>query len=185
MPSFRRGRFALGGAAMLCTLALAGCGSSGVMHDGSTALTYDGKTVTNDQLQTAAKDISAFVGGPVDPGVVAGRLAIGPQVEKYAAQKGQSPITASQIQAQKPKAELSDVALKALEVDALISTLANNGDLDNASLQALTKKSNVTVNPRYGAWEKGKGMVADSDPWIKATPSGQAAQPQGQAQGQG
>lgn len=182
MSSFRSGRFALGAAASLCTLALAGCGSSGAMHDGGTALKYDGHSVSNSQLQTAAKDISAFVGASVDPGMVAGRLAVGPQIEKYAAQKGESPVSASTIQAQKPKVKLSSTAMEALQVDALISALANKGALDDKSLQALTKKSDVTVNPRYGAWEKGKGMVEGSSPWIKATPSAQPAV-QGHPQG--
>lgn len=157
------------------------------MHDGKTAVKYDGHSVSNAQLQTAAKDISTFVGASIDPAIVAGRLAVGPQVEKYAAQKGQSPISDSTIQAQKPKVTLSPTALEALRVDALISTLANNGDIDNASLQALTKKSDVTVNPRYGSWEKGKGMVAGSHPWIKATPTSSAAAPAPAppAQGQG
>lgn len=183
MPSLSHGRFALGAAAALCTLALAGCGSGGVMHNGKTALTYDGKTVSNTQLQTATKDISAFVGAPIEPGVVAGRLAIGPQIEKYAAKKGQTPISDSQIQAQKPKVKLSDTALEALRIDALISSMANNGDITNQSLQALTKKSDVTLNPRYGAWEKGKGIVAGSHPWISEKPTPSAAAARGQAQG--
>lgn len=153
------------------------------MHDGSTALKYDGHSVSNSQLQTAAKDISTFVGASVDPGIVAGRLAVGPQIEKYAAQKGQSPISASSIQAEKPKVKLSATAMEALQVDALISTLANKGALDDKSLQALTKKSDVTVNPRYGAWQKGMGMVKSSNPWISATPSAQPAAPQGHPQG--
>lgn len=153
------------------------------MHDGGTALKYDGHSVSNSQLQTAAKDISAFVGAPIDPAIVAGRLAVGPQIEKYAAAKGQSPISDSTIQAQKPKVVLSATALEALRVDALISSLANNGNLNNASLQALTKKSDVTVNPRYGSWEKGKGMVAGSHPWIKATPKAQQPAVGGQGQG--
>lgn len=184
MPSLRRGRFALGAAATLCTLALAGCGSGGVMHDGSTALTYDGQSVSNAQLQAATKQISTFVGGQIEPSMVAGRLALGPQVEKYAAKKGQSPISDSQIQAQKPKVHLSKIALEALRVDALITTLHNNGKIDEAGLEALTKKSNVTVNPRYGSWEKGKGIVAGSQPWIKATPTS-APVTQGRSQGQG
>ncbi len=155
------------------------------MHDGTTALTYDGQSVSNSQLQTATKDISNFVGASIDPSVVAGRLAVGPQIEKYAAAKGQSPISDSVIQAQKPNVELSPTALEALRVDALISTLANNGDLDNNSLQALTKKSNVTVNPRYGSWEKGKGMVADAHPWIQATPKASSVPAPVPPQGQG
>lgn len=185
MPSFHRGRFAVGAAAVISTLALAGCGSSGTMHDGKTALKYDGHSVSNTQLQTAAKDISSFVGASVDPAMVAGRLAVGPQVEKYAAAKGQSPISDSTIQAQKPKVKLSATALEALRVDALISTMANSGAIDNASLQALTKKSDVTVNPRYGSWDKGKGMVAGSHPWIKATPTSSSAAPAPAPQGQG
>lgn len=145
------------------------------MHDGGTALTYDGHSVSNSQLQTAAKDISAFVGAPIDPAVVAGRLAVGPQIEKYAATKGQAPISDSTIQAQKPQVKLSATALEALRIDALISTMADNGDIDNQSLQALTRKSDVTVNPRYGSWEKGTGMVEASHPWISPTP--QAKQP--------
>lgn len=152
------------------------------MHDGRTALKYDGHSVSNSQLQTAAKDISTFVGASVDPGIVAGRLAVGPQIEKYAAQKGQPPISASSIQAEKPKVKLSATAMEALRVDALISTLANKGALDDKSLQALTKKSDVTVNPRYGAWQKGAGMVKSSNPWISSTPSAQPAA-QGHPQG--
>ena len=156
-----------------------------MMHDGSTALTYDGHSVSNSQLQTAAKDISNFVGAPIDPSIVAGRLAVGPQIEKYAAKKGQTPISDNTIEAQKPNVKLSATALEALRVDALISSLADNGNLDNNSLQALTKKSDVTVNPRYGSWEKGKGMVAGSSPWIKATPKSQQPAAGGQGQGQG
>ncbi|WP_446667041.1 hypothetical protein [Flexivirga sp. B27] len=184
MPSFRSGRFALGAAAALCTLALAGCGSNGVMHDGSKALSFDGRTVSNSQLQDAAKEISTYVGGPVEPGAVAGRLAIGPQVEKYAATKNQSPISDSQIQAQKPKVHLSKLALEALRVDTLITSLNNNGNIDNASLQKLTEQSDVSLNPRYGSWEKGKGVVAGDHPWIKPTPSAAPAA-QGRGQGQG
>lgn len=155
------------------------------MHDGSTALSYDGHSVSNTQLQTAAKQISAFVGGTIDPGVVAGRLAIGPQIEKYAAKQDQSPISDSTIQAQKPKVHLSKTALEALRIDALITTLHNNGKIDDSSLQKMTEQADVTVNPRYGSWEKGKGIVADGPGWIKPTPSQQAPVPNGHAENQG
>jgi hypothetical protein len=165
----------VGAAALVGTLALAGCGSGGVMHNGRTALTYDGHKVTNSQLQTAAAQISKAVGATVDPSVVAGRLAIGPEMEKYAASKGQPPITDSQIRAQLPKATLSPTTLEALRTDALISTLANDAKLDDASLKALSKKADVTVNPRYGTWSKGTGIVTASTPWIKKTATPTAA----------
>lgn len=181
MPSFHRGRFAVGAAAVATALALAGCGSGQVMHDGSTALEYDGHTVTAAQLQTAADEISHLpsVNAQVAPMTVAQRLAIGPEVLKYAASKGQAPITDSQIRASSPNATLSPTALEALRIDALIGTLANNAELDNASLKALSDKVDATINPRYGTWVKGSGIVAAPQPWVSATPTETAAVPNG------
>lgn len=177
MPNFRSRRFIVGAAAALSTLALAGCGSGGVMHDGSTALKYDGHTVTNSQLQTAASQISKLVGQTVSPALVAGRLAIGPETLQYAASKGQPPFSDSQIEAQAPKVTLSPTALEALRVDALISTMRANAQLDDPTLQMLTKSAKVTLNPRYGTWVNGTGIVAGSAPWIKATPAPTDATP--------
>jgi hypothetical protein len=180
MPSFHRGRFAVGAAAVVGALALAGCGSGGVMHDGSTALEYDGHTVTAAQLQTAADEISHLpsVNATIAPMTVAQRLAIGPEVLQFAASKGQAPITDSQIQASS-KTPLSPTALEALRIDALIGTMADNAQLDNAQLKALSEKADVTVNPRYGTWVKGTGITAASQPWVSSTPTATAAVPGG------
>lgn len=181
MPSFHRGRFAVGAAAVVGALALAGCGSGGVLHDGSTAMEYDGHTVTAAQLQTAADEISHLpsVNATIAPMTVAQRLAIGPEVLKYAASKGQAPITDSQIQASSPKTSLSPTALEALRIDALIGTLADNAQLDNDELKALSKKAEVTINPRYGTWVKGTGIAAASQPWVSEKPTETAAAPNG------
>ncbi|RNI23945.1 hypothetical protein [Flexivirga caeni] len=175
MPSFHRGRFAVGAAVALSTLALAGCGAGGVMHDGSTALKYDGQTVTSAQLQTATDEINKATGFGIDPANVAQVLSIGPEIVKVGQEHGVV-FSDGYLRAKYSKATLSAVALQALRVNDVSQSLHNAGNLTTADTKLIADQE-ATLNPRYGKWVKGAGPVQAPEPWISPTPTGNAAAP--------
>jgi len=177
MPSFHRGRFVVGAAVVTSTLALAGCGAGGVMHKGSTALQYDGRTVTSQQLQTATDEINKATGYGIDPANVAQVLSIGPEIIK-AGKKHGVVYSDSYLRNKYKKSPLSDVAVEALRVNDISQTLSNAGNLTKADTKKIAAQ-NATLNPRYGSWVKGTGPTSAPEPWISATPTAAGPAPNG------
>jgi len=181
MPSFHRGRFVVGAAAAISTLALAGCGSGGVMHDGRTALQYDGRTVTSAQLQTATDEINKATGYGIDPANVAQVLSIGPEIIKAGKAHGLV-YSDSYLRNKYNKSPLSDVAVEALRVNDISQRLSDSGNLTKADAEKIAAQ-NATFNPRYGAWVKGTGPTKASQPWISTPPSAGPSAPNGHPAG--
>ncbi|MBB2894641.1 outer membrane murein-binding lipoprotein Lpp [Flexivirga oryzae] len=177
MPSFHRGRFVVGAAVAISTLALAGCGADGVMHRGSTALQYDGRTVTSQQLQTATDEINKATGYGIDPANVAQVLSIGPEIIKVGEKNGVV-FSDSYLRNKYKKSTLSDVAVEALRVNDISQTLSNAGNLTKADTEKIAAQ-NATLNPRYGSWVKGTGPTTAPEPWISASPTSTGAAPNG------
>lgn len=169
MPSFHRGRFVVGAAAAISTLALAGCASGGVMHDGRTALKYDGRVVTSTQLQTATDEINKATGYGIDPANVAQVLSIGPEIIKAGAAHGLV-YSDSYLRTKYDKSPLSDVAVEALRVNDISQQLSDSGNLTKADAEKIAAQD-ATFNPRYGAWVKGAGPTKAPEPWISPTPA--------------
>ncbi|NNG37681.1 hypothetical protein HJ588_00115 [Flexivirga sp. ID2601S] len=182
MPSLRTGRparAAIAGAVVLATIGLTGCGSDGVMHRGSTALEYDGKSASASDLQTAAQQITKAIGsGTITASDVAGVLALEPQLTKLGKANGVV-VSDDQVKATYPKVDFTPTALNAMRASTLGSELQNSGALTAATAQELLKDAKVTINPRYGTWVPGKGASAAPQPWISPKPSQQAPVPNG------
>lgn len=169
MPSFHRGRFVVGAAVAISTLALAGCGAGGVMHKGSTALQYDGRTVTTEQLQTATDEINKATGYGIDPANVAQVLSIGPEIIKAGKRHGVV-YSDTYLRDKYNKSKLSEVAVEALRVNDISQTLSDAGNLTKADTEKIGAQD-ATLNPRYGTWVKGTGPTTAPEPWISAAPS--------------
>lgn len=179
MPRFHR--LAVGAAAAISTLALAGCGSGGVMHNGRAALTYDGHTVTSAQLQTATEQINKATGYGIDPANVAQVLSIGPEIIKAGKAHGLV-YSDSYLRNKYNKSPLSGVAVEALRVNDISQRLSDSGNLTKADAKKIAAQD-ATLNPRYGVWVKGTGPTKAAEPWISATPTGSGAVPNGHAAG--
>lgn len=159
----------MGAAVALSTLALAGCGADGVLHNGSTALQYDGRTVTSQELQTATDQINKATGYGIDPTNVAQVLSIGPEIVKAGKAHGVV-LSDTYLRNKYHKSQLSDVAVEALRVNDISQQLSNSGDLTDADTKKIAGQD-ATLNPRYGAWVKGTGPTKAAEPWISPTPT--------------
>ena len=165
-------------AAAAVVVSLSACSSSGLMHEGKTAGSYDGRTVTNSQVQSAVDQI-----GKVSPGFdgesATAFMLLLPDLEQIGHKYGIA-VSEGQVRGMFPKSmDLSDATVQAARGSVLFTQIKQKPQALK-EMQKLLKTAQVKLNPRYGQWEKGKGPQKALAPWIKANKTSTAsATPQG------
>lgn len=161
---------AAAGAIVLGTLTVTGCGSSGLMHDGSVAATYGGTTVSNTHVQQALTDVRK-VNKDFDAQSAVVFLALNPRLSTLAGQYG---VATSKAQAtaafpaavKNPSTAAIEVVQASMDFQNLRSSAQGQPALDK-----LIATADVRMNPRYGTWKKGYGPTSLPGNWMSATPT--------------
>ncbi|TWP33475.1 hypothetical protein [Leekyejoonella antrihumi] len=166
---------AVAGAAAIA-VSLSACGTSGLMHSGDTAGSFDGTTVTTTQVQSAVKQIGTVSQGFDGESATAFMLLL-PKLEQIGQKYGIA-VSEAQVRAMFPASmDLSSATVTTARGSVLFTKLAQNAQAQPA-VAKLLKTADVQLNPRYGQWVKGKGPTQDLAPWIKsATKSTATATP--------
>lgn len=148
--------------ASLVSLPLAACGSS---PGPGVAATSDGFVVTESDLDDIARDFSSVQGAQVPSRTeMVSLLVARPFVLDSLSGSGQvlSEEGVRQL-VQKQVSGVSDATVQYLQVTTL------QQQLDPQKIATITQamsKANITVDPRYGTYEPGKGLVATPENWI-------------------
>ena len=159
--SSRRSRVGGLAAAALAVGMLAGCGSYGV------AATVNGTTITENEVRTAAAEITKQNGGqtPYSEQQALVMLILAPTV---LAEARTAHVAATEAQARSQLTRVPDPARATL-------TIVQAGDAYNAlpassktRLGAAFSRLDVSMNPRYGTFDTAKGFAAEAPPWIAA-----------------
>ena len=151
-------------------MALSGCGSSKLIHDGYVAARFDGTTVTNEQVQDALIDVRK-VNADFDSQSAAVFLALNPKLTALAGKYG---VATSDAQAKaafpatvkNPSTSAVSVVQSSMDFQALRSSEQGQPALAN-----LINTADVQLNPRYGTWQKGVGPTSVAPNWISASPT--------------
>lgn len=163
--------------ALAVSLPLSACGSS---PGPGVAARADGYVITESDLDNIARDFASVQGAQVPTRTeMVSLLVARPFVLQSLSGSGQVLSEAGIRQlVQKQVSGVSDATVQYLQVTTL------QQQLDPAKIAAITQamsKANITVDPRYGTYEPGKGLVATSENWIvpKNAPAvpGDPAQP--------
>lgn len=164
-------RRAVGIAALAVTVVgVSGCGSSQLFHDSTTAASYDGTSVSVQQVQDAVTQIKqAFGSGASDfnSRTAITYLLFANDFQRIAAQQGGafSAAQARQEFSQRNVTNPSSAAVDALRSNVALTNLGNS----QAGVAQVTKVVNtakVEVNPRFGRWGGANGVLATAEPWI-------------------
>lgn len=161
---------AAAGAMVLGAVTLTGCGSDGLIHDGSVAATYGDTTVTNTQVQQALTDVRK-VNQDFDAQSAVVFLALNPKLSQLAGQYG---VATSKAQAQAAfPATVKNPSASAVQVVQASMDFQNlrSSEQGEPALGKLIGTANVQMNPRYGTWKKGYGPTSVPGNWFSKTPS--------------
>lgn len=143
-------------------LPLAACGAS---PGPGVAATSDGYVITESDLDDIARDFASVQGAQAPSRTeMVSLLVARPFVLDSLSGSGQvlSEDGVRQL-VQKQLSDVSDATVQYLQVTTL------QQQLDPEKIAAITKEmaaSNIKVDPRYGSYEPGKGLVATSENWI-------------------
>lgn len=155
-------RTILGAALVVASsLALAGCGTTA-----DTAAIVDGKVITHEDVRLATEQINAQFKPqtPLTAQSTLTSLILAPALIAAAEKKGRPQSVGS------ARSRLRDIADPADATIELVRASDAAGGLtaeDEASVLAAIRKQDVTVNPRYGAFDATKpGLVESVPAWI-------------------
>ena len=149
------------------TLALSACGA----QQAGAAAIVDGKTISAQDVQTASLQLNTFEPGQQQftPSVVLRNLILGPFVLAEASRNGKTVSDAQARQAIAKVANPSPSTITYVKTALAIQTLS---PASKTSILAKLAKAQITVNPRYGAFDATQGEVLPTSPnWIKASAS--------------
>lgn len=149
---------------------VSGCGSSQLFHDSNTAASYQGTSVSVEQVQDAVTQIKqAFGSGASDFNSRAAitYLIFAKDFQRIAAEQGGafSADQARQEFSQRKVAEPSAAAISALRSNVALTNLGNS-QAGIAEVSKVVNSAKVDVNPRFGRWGGANGVLATSEPWI-------------------
>lgn len=154
---------------------VSGCGSSELFHDSTTAASYNGSSVSIDQVRQAVSQIkTAFGSGAADFNSQSAitYLLFANDFQRVAAQSGGA-FSAAQARMefeQRKVANPSTAAITALRSNIALGNIGNNPQ-SSAEITKIVKSASVQINPRFGQWDGVKGVVATDQPWITAKKS--------------
>ncbi|MBO1753499.1 hypothetical protein [Allobranchiibius sp. CTAmp26] len=160
------------GIAALAVIAtgVSGCGSSQLFHDSNTAASYQGTSVSVQQVQDAVTQIKqAFGSGAADfnSRTAITYLVLGKDLQRIAAENG-APFSADQARqefARRKVANPSSAAIDALRSNVALTNLSNS-QAGIAEVSKVVNAAKVDVNPRFGRWGGANGVLATAEPWI-------------------
>ena len=165
--------------ALMVSLPLAACGTG---PGPGIAATSDGQVVTEQDLDDIASDFARVQGAqaPTRTEMVS-LLVARPFVQEAVQGSGQMLSEAGIRQLVKGQlTQVSDATVKYLQVTAL------QQQLDQAAVAKITKEmasADIQVDPRYGVFEPGKGLVKTPENWILPAPGPNATPAPGEAPG--
>lgn len=164
-------RRATGAAALLVMVTgVAGCGSSQLFHDSTTAASYQGGSVSVDQVDQAVKGIKAAFGANAatfDAKTAITYLLFADEFQRVAGENGGA-VSAAQARgefAQRKVNNPSTAAVTALRSNIALGNIGRNPQ-GVAEINKLLQQQSVQVNPRFGTWSKSNGVIATNEPWI-------------------
>lgn len=154
---------------------LSACGSTGVMHDGNKAGSFDGHSVSNADVQTAVKQISAVSPqGGFDGQSATAFILLLPKLEAIGHKYG-IVVSPTDVRKMFPKStDLAEPTIKAARGSLLFTRLQQQPQAKQKVIKLL-RDADVNLNPRYGQWVQGKGPKKDLSPWIKQQSNSTAA----------
>ncbi len=159
-------------AASTVAMGVTGCGNDQLFHRSTTAATYQGRSVSVDQVQDAVRQIKQAFG--TDAAQFDNRSAIvylvfADDLQRIASSSGAgySDAQARADLSQRKVTQPTAAAVTALRSNIAVSSIGSNQQASQ-QLNTLITKASVQVNPRFGQWSPSKGVVAAAEPWISA-----------------
>jgi hypothetical protein len=149
------------------TLAVSACGA----QQAGAAAIVDGKSISDQDVQTASLQLDTFAPGQQQftPSMVLRNLILEPYVLAEANRTGKVISDAQARQAIAKVANPSPSTITYVKTALAIQTLS---PASKTSILAKLGKAQITVNPRYGAFDVTRGEVLATSPnWIKASTS--------------
>lgn len=162
--SSMRTRLAAGVAAAAVAVSLSAC-SQTLMHDGATAGSLGGTSVSTTQVQDAVDQIGKVAPGFDGESATAFILLL-PKLEQIGHKFG---VTVSAADAKAALPHTPDPTNATVEAarGSLLFTKLQNLPQGQQAIKKLLETADVQLNPRYGQWVKGKGPTKNLAPWIK------------------
>ena len=151
---------------------VSGCGSSQLFHDSTTAATYDGTSVSTQEVQDAVTQIKqAFGSGAADfnSRTAITYLVFADDLQRIAAKSGGA-FSAAQARQEFIRAKVANPstgAIAALRSNVALTNLSNS-QTGIAEVTKVVQDASVQVNPRFGQWGGAKGVLTTSEPWISS-----------------
>ena len=162
MKALRTLRGPLVGAALVAALSLSACGTA------DTAAVVNGEKISENEAQTAAQQINeAFKPQtPLTTRDAVSSLIAAPAINSVATRLGKGESDSS---ARSAIPQLQDPAQATLDLVKANFALQKLTDPEKQQVLDELKKAEVTVNPRYGAYDKnGFQLEAPQTNWLKA-----------------
>lgn len=145
------------------TLALSACGS----QSPGAAAVVDGRTISDKDVQSASLQLNTLAQGQqkLTPRIVLLNLILAPYVLAEAARGGKSVTDA---QARKVIAAVPNPSRPTMDFVRMQLEIQSLTDASKTSILTKFGKAKVTVNPRYGTFDKEQFAVVPTSPdWIK------------------
>lgn len=165
MKALRTLRGPLAAVALVATLSVSACGTA------DTAAVVNGEKISESEAQTAAQQINeAFQPQtPLTTQAAVSSLIAAPAINAVATRVGKGESDSSARSAIPQVEEPSQATLDLVKANFALQKLTDPEK--NLVLEEL-KKYDVTVNPRYGAYDKdGFRLEAPHTNWLKASPT--------------
>lgn len=172
-------RFALP-STIAAVLVVGGCGAD----NPRTAVSVDGDTFSTSDVQHVIKDWNssriAASNGPITGAIIVQEFVLGHFALQQAknSSKGISLDSARNVLTQQVKMKNPSAAtVRFVQALLAVNTVYKNGSPSQAQVSSALKGASITVNPRYGTFDKTTGKVSNAAPaWIKsASPSASAS----------
>ncbi len=149
------------------TLALSACGSQA---PGAAAI-VDGSTISEKEVQTVSAELNTIAQGQtkLTPGIVLVNLILAPYVLAEASRTGK---TVTDAEARKVIAKVPNPSPATMDFVRMQLEIPNLSTASKTAILAKLAKADVSVNPRYGTFDRAKIALLPSAPnWIKTSPS--------------
>ncbi len=166
MKALRTLRGPLAAAALAAALSVSACGTA------DTAAVVNGEKISESEAQTAAQQINeAFKPqNPLTTAAAVSSLIAAPIINEVAMRVGKGESDSSARSAMPQIAEPSQATLDLVKANFALQKLT---DPEKQMVLDELKKADVTVNPRYGAYDKdGAQLEPAKTDWLKVTSEG-------------